>query len=142
MVGTKLMVNVARTALRNEPSNNSTFLGYIYRTHQVIVLDEQNGWVKIKSDKITAWALRESFSVVTAMAPSVAPSVDTTTPYMAYVNVAKISVWNGPSMKGTKFIGYLFRNQEVTVNKVQGEWAEITTKYNTGWVPVSRLMRK
>lgn len=138
-----LYVNVSRTALRNEPSHKSTFLGYINRNARVTVLGELDGWVKISTANIKAWVVRDALRLpVTEDTETIIEVVDDEVPYEAKVNVAKVSLWKNPSMTNSKFLGYLFRNQTVTVTKVEGDWAEIKTPYYVWWVMVSRLAKK
>lgn len=138
---TLLYVNVARVALRNEPRNNSTFLGYVNRNTRVTALAELDGWVKVRTATTTAWAPRENFRTAsTSEAQEVQALTTEGFPYEAKVNVAKLSMWKDPSMT-SRFLGYLFRNQKVTVLQVEGEWAQIQTPYYVGWVVLSRITR-
>ncbi len=94
------------------------------------VLGELDGWVKISTANIKAWVVRDALRLpVTEDTETVIEVVDDEVPYEAKVNVAKVSLWKNPSMTNSKFLGYLFRNQTVTVTKVEGDWAEIKTPY-------------
>ncbi len=100
-----LYVNVSRTALRNEPSHKSTFLGYVNRNARVTVLGELDGWVKISTANIKAWVVRDALRLpVTEDTEAVIEVVDDEVPYEAKVNVAKVSLWKNPSMTNSKFL--------------------------------------
>lgn len=126
--------------VRSEPSRESLIVGGLKNGEIVTVSDEEYGWLRIKSGRVSGWAAghymkKVDGNVVTASATVQDDSVrKSSTAARATVLADKLRVRAGAGLEH-EILGYLTKGEAVTIIDSQEGWVRVQTPdKQLGWV--------
>ncbi|NIK79036.1 N-acetylmuramoyl-L-alanine amidase [Paenibacillus castaneae] len=126
--------------VRSEPSLESSIVGSLKNREIVTVSNEEHGWLRIKSDRVSGWAAgyylkKVDGSVVTASATDQVDSVlKSSAATRATVLADSLRIRAGAGLK-YKVLGGLTKGEAVTIIDNREGWVRIQTPDGqTGWV--------
>lgn len=126
--------------VRSEPSAESLIVGVLTNRETVTVSNEEHGWLRIKSDRVSGWVAGQYLKkvdgrVVTASATDQDSSVQqTSAATRATVLADSLRIRAGAGLN-YKVLGGLTKGDTVTLIDNREGWVQIqTTNGQTGWV--------
>jgi N-acetylmuramoyl-L-alanine amidase len=126
--------------IRSEPSLESTIVGALKNRELVTVSNEEHGWLRIKSDRVSGWVAGQYLkkvdgSVVTASVTdqdSIVQKSSASTRATVLADSLRIRAGAGLNYK---VLGSLTKGEAVTIMDNQEGWAQIQTPNGQiGWV--------
>ncbi|MCM3628441.1 N-acetylmuramoyl-L-alanine amidase [Paenibacillus glycanilyticus] len=126
--------------VRSEPSRESLIVGGLKNGEMVTVSDEEYGWLRIKSDRVSGWAAghymkKVDGNVVTASAADQDDSVQkSSAAARATVLADRLRLRAGAGLNH-EILGYLTKGEAVTIIDNREGWVRVQTPdKQLGWV--------
>ncbi len=121
-------VNVPALNVRSGPGTAYNIVGWLTKNTTVHVDRIQDQWAHLEGGD--SWAWGPYLTPVGPIAPVVPPPVIPKETAMYFVNVPAVNARNGPGTEND-VVGKLYKNAQVHVTEIQGEWALLD---NGSWV--------
>ncbi|KAF0819039.1 N-acetylmuramoyl-L-alanine amidase [Bacillus sp. ZZV12-4809] len=114
--------------VRSKPTVSSKALGKLKKNQVVTVIDQQKGWHKIKSGKLSGWVSSTYITGIT---------------WNGYATVSNLNIRKSPNIKSS-VVTKISQNTGVTVEGKEGSWLKvfIPGKKVRGWVSASYISSK
>lgn len=121
------VVQAAILNIRSKPSTKSSVIGKLSKNVKIDIVEEKDGWLKIRYKQITGWAMSQYIKTSDS---KTSPSA----PQMGVVTASSLNVRNAPSFNSGK-VGSIPSGTKVTIIGENGDWYKIHYgKNRTGWV--------
>ncbi len=136
-------VTTEKVRLRRNPSSRATVLENVNKGATVEVLGAIGNYFKVKHGKYTGYILKEYINQDESIIITPAPEQEETVSGYPYVTVAKESVnLRGAKSTRAKLLKKIPRGASVTVNAVNGTWADVTYNSISGYCVAEYLVLK
>ena len=125
------MANVSKTLnIRSEPDEKSARVGVLYRDNGGIILEREDGWIKIKSGDVVGWA-KEEFLLTGEEAQAMADDVGH---WLATIETDVVRVRKGPDLD-SEVIGFIAYDDGLSIIEIMNEdWVSVDYENEIGYV--------
>lgn len=123
--------NTDQLRIRSGPGTSFPIVGFLNKGQEVIVLDQNENWVKISSRFGEGWVTKEFLVVITEQLSQQKPAGKQAG--VGVINADTLNVRKEPSTTGA-VIGKLTKGTSVSIYSKQKNWVEIGFSSLKGWV--------
>ncbi|NBI08146.1 SH3 domain-containing protein [Senegalia massiliensis] len=128
----EIKVTATRLNVRLKPTINSYRISQVSKGQKFKPIDEQNGWYKINTGKVTGWVHGDYVQKASTEKPD-KPKPPTGTDTELKVTAVKLNVRTGPSTSYRR-ISQVSKGQKFKAIDEKNGWYKINTGKVTGWV--------